>query len=116
MDDLVLLRREFDAEEGTFLGGLRPDLVWDKAAFSRLEQAMRRVCAAFAGRDELPRWLVEGFWFCADWVPSWTGHADFPRPEPLEYYEGAVERLRDLQSWFVTGESPYLEHHEWPAI
>lgn len=116
VDDLELLRREFSAEEGTFFGRLRPDLVWDKAAFGRLEQAMRRVCAAFEGRDDLPRWLVEGFWDCHDWVPGWTGHPNFPRPEPPEYYEEAVERLRDLQYWFVRGESLYLPGHEWKDL
>ncbi|WP_344978752.1 hypothetical protein [Streptosporangium fragile] len=45
MDDLELLRREFDAEDGSFLVQLRCDLQWDRQAFSRLEQAMRRVCA-----------------------------------------------------------------------
>jgi hypothetical protein len=44
-DDLELVRREFSAEDGSFLLQLRIDLHWDRHAFSRLEQAMRRVCA-----------------------------------------------------------------------
>ena len=45
VDDLELLRQEFRAEDGSFLLQLRVDLHWDRQAFSRLEQAMRRVCA-----------------------------------------------------------------------
>ena len=45
VDDLALLRQEFTAGDGSFLLRLRIDLHWDRPAFSRLEQAMRRVCA-----------------------------------------------------------------------
>lgn len=45
VDDLELLRREFSAGEGSFLLQFRIDLHWDRNAFSRLEQAMRRICA-----------------------------------------------------------------------
>jgi hypothetical protein len=61
VDDLQLLRREFGAEDGSFLLQLRVDLLWDRAAFSRLEQAMRRVCASQESRQQLGHWLVEGF-------------------------------------------------------
>ncbi|MBG0831365.1 hypothetical protein HS041_26825 [Planomonospora sp. ID67723] len=113
MDDLEPLRREFDAEDGSFLLQLRSDLHWDRQAFSRLEKTMRRVCAQQETEDRLDRWLVEGYWYMADFVPDWTGHPDFPRPEPTEYYEAALERLRDIQNWFVTGRSPY---HAWPDL
>ncbi|MDX6742924.1 hypothetical protein [Actinocorallia sp. A-T 12471] len=116
MDDLMFLRGEFAAGEETFLGRLRPDFVWDKPAFSRLEQAMRRVCAEFECREELPRWLVDGFWCCAAWVKDWTGHPDFPRPEPVEYYEKAMERFQDLQYWFVMGESPHQPGAAWEEL
>jgi hypothetical protein len=43
-------------------------------------------------------------------------HPDFPRPEPLEYYEAELRRLQDLQSWFVSGRSPYLPRHTWPDL
>lgn len=116
VDDIELLRCEFAAEEGSFLSQLRSDLHWDRQAFSRLEQAMRRVCASLENRDQLDRWLVEGYWVLADFVPGHTSHPNFPRPEPSEYYEAALERLRDLQDWFVTGRSPYLPGHTWPDL
>jgi hypothetical protein len=116
MDDLALLRREFDAEEGSFLLQLRCDLHWDKEAFSRLEQAMRQVCAQQENHDQLERWLVEGYWYLADFVPAHISHPNFPRPEPPEYYEAALERLHDLQNWFVSGRSPYLPEHVWPDL
>jgi hypothetical protein len=45
MDDyLIVLRREFEAEEGSFLIGLCCRAEWGRAAFSRLVRAMER-CA-----------------------------------------------------------------------
>jgi hypothetical protein len=114
--DLELLRREFGAEDGTFLLQLRIDLHWDRQAFSRLEQAMRRVCARLESRDDLDRWVAEGYWYLSDFVPSHTSHPNFPRPEPAEYYAAAVQRLWDLQYWLVTGGSIYQEGHQWPDL
>jgi hypothetical protein len=116
VDDLELLRQEFRAEDGSFLLQLRVDLHWDRQAFTRLEQAMRRVCAQQEPRHQLDRWLVEGYWYLSDFVPGHTGHPDFPRPEPARYYTAAIRRLRDLQNWFVTGRSPYLADHAWPDL
>jgi hypothetical protein len=116
VDDLDLLRREFGAEEGSFLLQLKMDLHWDRAAFSRLEQAMRRVCAGQASRQQLDRWLVEGYWYLSDNVPAHASHPSFPRPEPPEYYEAALKRLWDLQYWFVMGESIYQSGYEWPDL
>jgi hypothetical protein len=116
VDDLDLLRHEFSAEDGSFLVQLRVDLHWDRRAFSRLEQAMRRVCAQQESREQLDRWLAEGYWYMSDFVAGHISHPDFPRPEPAEYYQSAVRRLWDLQNWFVTGRSPYLASYHWPDI
>jgi hypothetical protein len=116
VEDLDLLRHEFSAEDGSFLVQLRVDYHWDRTAFSRLEQAMRRVCALEQSREQLDRWLAEGYWYLSDFVPSHTSHPDFPRPEPAEYYQAAVRRLWDLQNWFVTGRSPYLASYHWPDL
>ena len=62
VDDLELLRHEFNAGDGSFLIQLRVDLHWDRHAFSRLEQAMRRVCGQQDPREQLDRWLVDGYW------------------------------------------------------
>jgi hypothetical protein len=116
MDDLELLRHEFSAGDGSFLLQLRTDLYWDRSAFSRLEQGMRRVCAEQEPHEQLARWLVEGYWYLSDFVPGHTRHPDFPRPEPADYYQSAVKRLWDLHNWFVTGRSPYLASYQWPDI
>jgi hypothetical protein len=115
-EDLAVLRREWDAEEGSFLLRLRGDLVWDRAAFSRMERAMRAVCAACQGREELPRRLAEGYHYVTHFVPEWTSHPHFPRPEPAEYYEDCLERLRDLADWFFRGEHAYRLPHAWQPL
>ncbi|MDP9791649.1 hypothetical protein J2S43_000161 [Catenuloplanes nepalensis] len=53
-DALVVLRREFESAEGSFMLQLRCDLVWDRAAFSRLERSMRVACGQYEGSDENP--------------------------------------------------------------
>ncbi|WP_329579307.1 hypothetical protein [Streptomyces sp. NBC_01361] len=73
MDEVIeVLRREFEAEEGSFLLRLRGDLEWDRTAFSRLERAMRTVCERSQGSEKLDRWLAEGFYEIATCVPIWT--------------------------------------------
>jgi hypothetical protein len=60
-EHLDLLRREFEADQGTFLLGLRGEgLEWDKAAFSRFEKAMRWACEHSQDSDPLDRWMAEG--------------------------------------------------------
>jgi hypothetical protein len=100
--DLELLRREFSAEDGTFLLQLRIDLHWDRQAFSRLEQAMRRVCARLESRDHLERWLAEGYWYLSDFVPSHTSHPNSPGQGPPN-----ITRLRSsAYGTCSTGSSP----------
>ncbi|MBB2948976.1 hypothetical protein FB565_008762 [Actinoplanes lutulentus] len=114
MDDaLTVLRQEFDATEGSFLLRVRCDLVWDRAAFSRLERAMRVSCEQYESRDDLPRWLVEGFWDVSQSVADWTAHPNFPRPHPAQYYEDCLARLQDLADWFFRGWHPYQQPHVW---
>jgi hypothetical protein len=108
-DDLDSLRREFDAGDGSFLLRVRTELVWDRAAFSRLALAMEACCERFAERSSLDRWLAEGFWYVSTFVKDWTTHPSFPRVEPEEYYIECYERLDQLAFWFFTGESPYEE-------
>lgn len=114
MDDvLTLLREEFEAADGSFLLRLRGDLEWDRTAFSRLEQAMRRVCERCQDLEQLDRWMAEGFYYLSHFVRNWTSHPDFPRPEPRQYYEDCLERIDDLADWFFHGEHSYQEPHVW---
>ncbi|MEU2663833.1 hypothetical protein [Micromonospora sp. NPDC007220] len=114
MDDaLRVLRREFESVEGSFLLRLRCELVWDRAAFSRLEQAMRVGCEQYESHDDLPRWVAEGFYEVSHFVAEWTAHPNFPRPQPAQYYQDCLERLRDLTDWFFRGWHAYQEPHVW---
>ncbi|MGV9608604.1 hypothetical protein ACWDR2_33425 [Streptomyces sp. NPDC003631] len=110
-----VLRRELMSEDG-FLLKLRTDLSWDRAAFTRLDRAMRAVCEEYEGADQLDRDLAEGFHALATWVPEWTSHPNFPRPEPESYYTACLERLSLLAYWFFTGGSPYIEGHIWEDL
>ncbi len=118
MDDEVLtvLRSEFDNEDDSFLLTMRTDLVWGRAAFTRLEQAMRAVCVETSQDEELPRWLAEGFYAVSHDVRDWTSHEHFPRPEPAEYYTACIERLQDLADWYFRGWSAYGEDHVWSDL
>lgn len=102
-----ILRREFDAEEGSFMIQLRCSLVWDKTAFSRLVQAMEWCAAAHEGQETIARWIAFGFWYLETNVPDFSQHPNFPRPYGDEYYEGAYRRLRDLSYWLFVGECIY---------
>ncbi|MFF2775463.1 hypothetical protein ACFVU3_11185 [Streptomyces sp. NPDC058052] len=114
MDEaLKILEHEFHSEPESFLLRLRCELEWDRAAFSRLEKAMRAICAHTQGAETLPRWLAEGFYHAATEVPGWTSHPNFPRPEPREYYDACVERLVDLADWYFRGRHVYMEPHVW---
>ena len=113
---LEVLRHEFTASDGSFMIQLRPGLVWDKEAFSRLVTAMEACCKACEGKDSLERWLVQGFWFVSWFVKDWTGHANFPRPQPEGYYKDAIDRLSDLAYWFFMGHSPYEEGHQFKSL
>jgi hypothetical protein len=108
-----VLRREFDAEDGSFLMRLRGDLEWDRDAFTRLERAMRTACERARGNDCLDRWMTEGFYYVSTFVRDWTTHPTFPRPEPRRYHEDCLQRLADLADWFLRGWHGNEEPHTW---
>ena len=91
--ELESLKREFDAEEGSFLLHLCGRR-WDRAAFTRPEQAMRAACERFQTCETFDRRSAEGFYEVAKAVRSWTAHPDFPRPAPVANYEPG-DRLED---------------------
>jgi hypothetical protein len=104
---MAILRREFDAEEGSFLLKLRCELEWDKEAFSRRVAAMEQCAVVQARRPEIERWIVEGFWYLERFVPEWSSHLEFPRPHREQYYQAAYQRLSDLAYWLFFSEPPY---------
>ncbi|MFD1083526.1 hypothetical protein [Micromonospora andamanensis] len=100
---LAVLRSEFGAEDGSFLLRLRIELEWDRAAFARMEAAMRVVCARYDRREASDKWLADGFRFVSTWVAGHTAHPSFPRPEPESYYLASLDRLRALGTCFLRG-------------
>lgn len=104
---LEILEHELNAGDGSFLIKLRCDLEWDRAAFTRLTDAMKQCCEELAGAEVIDRWLAGGFWYLSFFVKDWTTHPNFPKKEPDDYYAKAYERLDSLAYWFFMGESPY---------
>src|SRR6185312_7056217 len=115
-----ILQHEFNANEGSFLLQLRCDLVWDRAAFTRLTGAMLDCCkvydttkdpptTAFPGSPyydrTVPRWLAEGFWYASTFIRGHTSHPAWREKiaSDLDYYDKAYERLDDLAYWFFFG-------------
>jgi len=104
-DYLEILSNEFEAGPDSFLIKLRPDLVWDRIAFTRLTDAMRACCERQSGTD-VERWIARGFWYVPRFVREWTTHPDFSKTEPTKYYDDAYQLLDDLAFWFFFGKSP----------
>ena len=102
------LKREFEAEEGSFLLQARCYLEWDWEAFRRLTSAMYDVADEVKGQASLESWIANGFWFCDTWIRDWTGHPNFPRP-PEDVYRDALEIVHDLAYLLFNGESPYMD-------
>ena len=101
-----ILKREFDAEEGSFLLQARSRIKWDWDAFRRLTSAMYDVADEAKGQPSIETWVAHGFWFCDTWIRDWTGHPDFPRP-PEDAYREAIELVHDLAYLLFIGKSPY---------
>jgi hypothetical protein len=116
VNPLDVLRQEFHAEEGSFLLTLRTEYHWDRAAFTRLEQAMRLVAAGYASRDQLARWLADGYYYVSTYVPAMTQHPDFQRPTPDSYYEACIKRLHQLATWFFSGQPFFRQPHTWEPL
>ncbi|MBS2546900.1 hypothetical protein KGQ19_08455 [Catenulispora sp. NL8] len=55
MSSIEALRREHNAEDGTFLLLARAEGVWNRDAFNRLQRVMREVCEELADRDRIDR-------------------------------------------------------------
>jgi hypothetical protein len=101
-----ILRREFDAEEGSFLIQARCHANWDWDAFRRLTSAMYDVADEVRGQPSIETWIAQGFWFCDTWIRAHTSHPNFPRP-PEEAYQDALELLDNLAYFLFTGLNPY---------
>jgi hypothetical protein len=108
MNPRDVLKREFDAEGGSFLLRVRSELTWDWAAFHRLTSAMYDVADEARKKPSIDTWIANGFWFCDTWIKEWTVHPNFPRP-PERAYRDAIELIHDLCFFLFTGDSPYKD-------
>ncbi len=108
MSPREILKRQFDAEEGSFLIQARVRLKWDWDAFRRLTSAMFDVADEVKGQPSIETWIAHGFWFCDTWISSWTSHPNFPRP-PEDAYRDAIELVHNLSYLLFIGESPYKD-------
>lgn len=104
----AILRREFNAEEGSFILQARVWLKWDWDAFRRLTSAMYDVADEVKGKPSVETWIAEGFWYCDTFISDWTSHPNFPRP-PEKAHQDAIELVHDLAYLLFTGESPYKD-------
>lgn len=103
-----ILKREFDAEDGSFLIIARCELRWDQEAFRRLTSAMYDVADEVRGKPVIESWIAEGFWFCDTWIREHTSHPNFPRP-PQQEYDDAIELIHNLAWFLFTGENPFQD-------
>jgi len=108
MSSRDILRREFEAGEGSFLLRARSRYEWDWDAFRRLTSAMYDVADEVKGQPSIETWIAEGFWFCDTWVRCHTSHPSFPRP-PEEAYRDALDLLHNLVYFLFTGLNPYKD-------
>jgi hypothetical protein len=99
------LQEIFEAEDG-FLLRLRTELIWDKALFKSLVQAMQQYLETTESSDCIARWAAYGFWFTETFTKDWISHPSFPKSFSADYYEAALERLHELSYWLFFGESP----------
>ena len=125
-DTLAILWHEFMAEPGSFLLKLRIEYRWDKVAFDRLTEAMRKCCKEYEQKqkteeyylhyilDKVPRWLASGFWFLSHIVRDITVHPawDEQREREPEYFNKAYERLDRLALWFFEGQCPWNDEEK----
>lgn len=105
-DYRAVLRREFDAEDGSFWEQLRCAGTWDVSAFDRLVDAMEACCRDNEGGENLERWMALGFWYFDTTVGDQTLKSGMRLVCEPAYYERAFRRLSELAYWYFHGEAP----------
>jgi hypothetical protein len=100
-----VLRREFEAEDGSFLATAQAEYRWDQNAFRELIEAMRDGCVRCAEDDQLDRWMAHVFFYVPAFIRAWTQQEGFDRPDDA-YWQRAINLLEALSHWFFWGEPP----------
>ena len=100
-----VLRREFQAEDGSFLATAQGEFRWDKDAFRELIEAMRDCCVVCGEDEQLERWMAHGFFYVPAFIRAWTQQEGFDRPGDA-YWQRAINLLEVLSHWFFWGEPP----------
>lgn len=100
-----VLRREFDADDGSFLAIAQGEFRWDPDAFRELIEAMRDGCVRCAEEEQLDRWMAHGYFYVPAFIRAWTQQEDFDRPDGA-YWQRAINLLESFSHWFFWGEPP----------
>ena len=100
-----ILKREHEAQEGSFVIQLRCGPGWDTEAFARLFLAMRACCEELDGADDIPRWIADLFWYLDWYVRLGLDEGRRNRETIPEYYVNAWTNLDHLAHWLFTGEA-----------
>ena len=103
-----VLRREFQADDGSFLAIAQEERRWDKDAFRELVEAMRDCCVRCSEDEQLERWMAHGFFYVPAFIRAWSQQDGFDRPNDT-YWRRAIELLEVLSHWFFWGEPPTHE-------
>lgn len=106
MSPREILKREFDAEKGSFLIQLRCKCEWDWDAFRRLTSAMYDVAEEVKGQPSIETWIAEGFWYCDSLINDIASHSNFSR-FPEDGYRDGVELIHNLAYLLFSGRNPY---------
>lgn len=107
-----ILRKEFEGTDDSFIFQLRGDFVWDRDAFSRLIEAMKKVCEEHESVTSIEKWIASVYWRMAMFVKDHTLHPEFPRPYSSEYYEKAFLLIEELSTWLFVGDCPVIRNKE----
>jgi hypothetical protein len=103
-----ILKKEFSAQDGSFLLRLHVWNDWDRHAFTRVTTAMCECCETQEGQETIERWLADGFWTVYGEVIGCV-ERNYPRPAPRpDYFKKAVARVHELAYWYFSGTSPSL--------
>ncbi len=101
--DADVLRREFEAADGTFLYALQEEDRWDRDAFTRLHDALVVCCVGHGSATTLERWITSGFWSTLRSIERYLSWQEGLPEEDEEYYHEAHLRVEQATEWLLIG-------------
>lgn len=103
----MTLKNELNAEEGSFLLGLRINLIWDHTSFINLMNEIHKEFKNTKNNLELNREIANGVWYISHFIKDWSEHENFPKVFPSEYYLKAYTLIDDISYEYFMGQSIY---------